>query len=59
MQCRYAMHELGLAPNRPFKKCARVVGEVSRRAGLTRMNAAVGMRVRTVLSDSAHTIENG
>lgn len=24
----YAMHELGLTPDRPFKKCARVVGEV-------------------------------
>lgn len=24
----YAMHELGLAPNKPFRKCARVVGEV-------------------------------
>jgi DNA gyrase/topoisomerase IV, subunit A len=24
----YAMHELGLRPNRPFRKCARVVGEV-------------------------------
>ena len=25
----YAMHELGLAHNKPFRKCARVVGEVS------------------------------
>jgi DNA gyrase subunit A len=24
----YAMHELGLAPDRPFRKCARVVGDV-------------------------------
>tara|TARA_Y100001968_G_scaffold168651_2_gene154480 strand:+ start:167 stop:2650 length:2484 start_codon:yes stop_codon:yes gene_type:complete len=24
----YAMHELGLTPDRPFKKCARVVGDV-------------------------------
>lgn len=24
----YAMHELGLSPDRPFRKCARVVGEV-------------------------------
>ncbi|KAK2080636.1 hypothetical protein QBZ16_000490 [Prototheca wickerhamii] len=24
----YAMHELGMAPNKPFRKCARVVGEV-------------------------------
>ncbi|WP_421655915.1 DNA gyrase subunit A [Leptothermofonsia sp. ETS-13] len=24
----YAMHELGLQPDRPFRKCARVVGEV-------------------------------
>ncbi|MFM7447376.1 MAG: DNA gyrase subunit A [Leptolyngbyaceae cyanobacterium] len=24
----YAMHELGLAPDRPYRKCARVVGEV-------------------------------
>nr|WP_263969733.1 DNA topoisomerase (ATP-hydrolyzing) [Prochlorococcus marinus] len=24
----YAMHELGLTPERPFKKCARVVGDV-------------------------------
>ncbi len=24
----YAMHELGLSPERPFRKCARVVGEV-------------------------------
>lgn len=24
----YAMHELGLLPNRPYKKCARIVGEV-------------------------------
>ncbi|ADI63040.1 DNA topoisomerase (ATP-hydrolyzing) subunit A [Trichormus azollae] len=24
----YAMHELGLLPDRPFRKCARVVGEV-------------------------------
>ncbi|KAK9837232.1 hypothetical protein WJX81_000248 [Elliptochloris bilobata] len=24
----YAMHELGLLPTRPFRKCARVVGEV-------------------------------
>jgi len=24
----YAMHELGLGPERPFRKCARVVGEV-------------------------------
>lgn len=24
----YAMHELGLMPERPFRKCARVVGEV-------------------------------
>lgn len=24
----YAMHDLGLQPNAPFKKCARVVGEV-------------------------------
>jgi len=24
----YAMHELGLMPDRPFRKCARVVGEV-------------------------------
>ena len=24
----YAMHELGLAPERPFRKCARVVGDV-------------------------------
>lgn len=24
----FAMHELGLAPNKPFRKCARVVGEV-------------------------------
>jgi len=24
----YAMHELGLTPDRPFRKCARVVGEV-------------------------------
>ena len=26
---RYAMHELGLTSKKPFKKCARVVGEVS------------------------------
>lgn len=25
---RYAMHELGLSSKKPFKKCARVVGEV-------------------------------
>lgn len=24
----YAMHELGLVPDRPFRKCARVVGDV-------------------------------
>jgi DNA gyrase subunit A len=24
----YAMHELGLTADRPFRKCARVVGEV-------------------------------
>ena len=24
----YAMYELGLMPDRPFRKCARVVGEV-------------------------------
>src|SRR5512141_1296196 len=24
----YAMHELGLVPERPFRKCARVVGDV-------------------------------
>ncbi len=24
----YAMHELGLSPDRPFRKCARVVGDV-------------------------------
>ena len=24
----YAMHELGMTPDRPFRKCARVVGEV-------------------------------
>ena len=24
----FAMHELGLMPNRPYKKCARIVGEV-------------------------------
>jgi len=24
----FAMHELGLTPNRPFRKCARVVGDV-------------------------------
>jgi DNA gyrase subunit A len=24
----YAMHELGLSPNRPYKKCATVVGDV-------------------------------
>lgn len=24
----FAMHELGLSPNKPFRKCARVVGEV-------------------------------
>src|SRR5213075_2191979 len=24
----YTMNELGLAPNRPFAKCARIVGEV-------------------------------
>ncbi|MEO0802803.1 MAG: DNA gyrase subunit A [Cyanobacteria bacterium J06642_2] len=24
----YAMHELGMAPDRPFRKCARVVGDV-------------------------------
>lgn len=24
----YAMHELGLHPNKPHRKCARVVGEV-------------------------------
>src|SRR5919201_2058920 len=24
----YAMHESGLQPNRPFRKCARVVGDV-------------------------------
>jgi DNA gyrase subunit A len=24
----YAMHELGLSPDRPYRKCARVVGEV-------------------------------
>ncbi|MGA1475742.1 MAG: DNA gyrase subunit A, partial [Prochlorothrix sp.] len=24
----YAMHELGLLPDRPFRKCARVVGDV-------------------------------
>ncbi len=24
----YAMHELGMSPDRPFRKCARVVGEV-------------------------------
>jgi DNA gyrase subunit A len=24
----YAMHDLGLRPNKPFRKCARVVGEV-------------------------------
>jgi DNA gyrase subunit A len=24
----YAMHDLGIAPSRPHKKCARVVGEV-------------------------------
>ena len=24
----YAMHELGLTPERPFRKCARVVGDV-------------------------------
>jgi DNA gyrase subunit A len=24
----YAMHELGLAPDRPYRKCARVVGDV-------------------------------
>lgn len=26
---RFAMHELGLSSKKPFKKCARVVGEVS------------------------------
>lgn len=26
--CRYALHELGLASRKPHKKCARVVGEV-------------------------------
>ena len=25
---RYAMHELGLGSQKPFRKCARVVGEV-------------------------------
>ncbi|WRH67136.1 MAG: DNA gyrase subunit A [Planktothrix sp. GU0601_MAG3] len=25
----YAMHELGLTPDRPYRKCARVVGDVS------------------------------
>ena len=24
----YAMHELGLVPDRPYRKCARVVGDV-------------------------------
>ena len=24
----FAMHELGLTPNRPYRKCARVVGDV-------------------------------
>jgi DNA gyrase subunit A len=24
----FSMHELGLASNKPFRKCARVVGEV-------------------------------
>ena len=24
----YAMHELGLTPDRPYRKCARVVGDV-------------------------------
>ena len=24
----FAMHELGLTPDRPFRKCARVVGDV-------------------------------
>ena len=27
--CRFAMHELGLSSKKPYKKCARVVGEVS------------------------------
>lgn len=27
--CRFAMHELGLSSRKPFKKCARVVGEVT------------------------------
>lgn len=25
---RFAMHELGISSKKPFKKCARVVGEV-------------------------------
>jgi DNA gyrase subunit A len=24
----YAMYELGLTPDRPFRKCARVIGEI-------------------------------
>lgn len=26
--CSYAMHEMGLASRKPYRKCARVVGEV-------------------------------
>lgn len=28
LDCSFAMHELGLSSRKPFKKCARVVGEV-------------------------------
>jgi len=54
----YAMHELGLAPDRPFRKCARVVGDVIGKYhphgdtavydALVRMAQDFSMRVRLI-----------
>ncbi len=54
----YAMHELGLSPDRPFRKCARVVGDVIGKYhphgdtavydALVRMAQDFSMRVRLI-----------
>jgi hypothetical protein len=48
--CSYAMHEMGLASRKPYRKCARVVGEVCMKELLISWESIYLAPVCTVLS---------
>ena len=50
----YAMHELGLTPERPFRKCARVVGDVLGKYHPHGETAVYDALVRQVQSFTSH-----